>query len=339
MAHTAGEVAQYLGAKLHGDAHAPIAGIANPESATADDLIYVDSPRQAERVVGSAARCVLAAPGTILAGKTILEVENPKLAFAKAAAWLLPPPQLRAEIHPTAIVAATARLAPNIRIGPYVVIEGEVEIGTGTTVDAFCFLGRGARVGENCRLHPRVTLYAGARLANRVEVHSGAVIGGDGFGYVFGDGRHIKFPQIGSVEIGDDVEIGCNSTIDRGSLDATQIGTGVKIDNLVQVAHNVRIGRNTVVAAQVGISGSCTIGAQVLIGGQVGIAPHCTLEDDAIIGAQAGIPSGKTIRRGQTVWGTPARPFARFKEQYGWLSRLPELAERVRKLEQAKIGE
>jgi len=339
MAHTAGELAEYLGAKLHGDAHAPIAGLANPESATAEDLIYVDSPRQVERVAGSAARCVLAAPGAILPGKTILEVENPKLAFAKAAAWLLPRPQLRAEIHPTAIVAATARLAPNIRIGPYVVIEDEVEIGTGTAVDAFCFLGRGARVGENCRLHPRVTLYAGARLADRVEVHSGAVIGGDGFGYVFGDGRHIKFPQIGSVEIGDDVEIGCNSTIDRGSLDATQIGTGVKIDNLVQVAHNVRIGRNTVVAAQVGISGSCTIGAQVLIGGQVGIAPHCTLEDDAIIGAQAGIPSGKTIRRGQTVWGTPARPFARFKEQYGWLSRLPELAERVRKLEQTKTGE
>jgi UDP-3-O-[3-hydroxymyristoyl] glucosamine N-acyltransferase len=339
MAHTAGEVAEYLGAKLHGDAHAPIAGLANPESATAEDLIYVDSPRQAERVAGSAARCVLAAPGAILPGKTILEVENPKLAFAKAAAWLLPQPQLRPEIHPTAIVAGTARLAPNIRIGPYVVIEDEVEIGTGTAVDAFCFLGRGARVGENCRLHPRVTLYAGARLADRVEVHSGAVVGGDGFGYVFGDGRHIKFPQIGSVEIGDDVEIGCNTTIDRGSLDATQIGTGVKIDNLVQVAHNVRIGRNTVVAAQVGISGSCTIGAQVLIGGQVGIAPHCTLEDDAIIGAQAGIPSGKTIRRGQTVWGTPARPFARFKEQYAWLSRLPELAERVRKLEQAKTGE
>jgi UDP-3-O-[3-hydroxymyristoyl] glucosamine N-acyltransferase len=339
MIHTASELAQYLGAKIHGDTRGPISGLANPESATPDDLIYVDSPRHVERAAASAARYVLAEPGTMLPGKTILEVENPKLAFAKAAAWLLPRPPLRAEIHPTAIVAATARLAPNIRIGPYVVIEDEVEIGTGTAVDAFCFLGRGARVGENCWLHPRVTLYAGARLADRVEAHTGAVIGGDGFGYVFGDDRHIKFPQIGSVEIGDDVEIGCNTTIDRGSLDATQIGIGVKIDNLVQIAHNVRIGRNTVVAAQVGISGSCTVGAQVLIGGQVGIAPHCTLEDDAVIGAQAGIPSGKTIRRGQTVWGTPARPFARFKEQYGWLSRLPELAERVRKLEQARTGE
>jgi UDP-3-O-[3-hydroxymyristoyl] glucosamine N-acyltransferase len=339
MTHTAGELGQYLGAPVHGNAQAPIAGLANPESAKADDLIYADSSRQIERAAASAARCVIAVPGTDLSGKTILVVENPKLAFAKAAEWLLPRPPLRPEIHPTAIVAATARLAPNIRIGPYVVIEDEAEIGTGTAVDAFCFVGRGARVGENCWLHPRVTLYSGARLADRVEVHSGAVIGGDGFGYVFGDARHIKFPQIGTVEIGNEVEIGCNTTIDRGSLDATQIGTGVKIDNLVQVAHNVRIGSNSIVAAKVGISGSCTIGAQVLVGGQVGIAPHCTLEDDAIIGAQAGIPSGKTIRRGQTVWGTPARPFARFKEQYGWLSRLPELAERVRKLEQAKTSE
>ena len=244
MNHTAGEVAELSERQNPGDAQAPISGVASPESANAEDLIYVDSPRQVARAAASAARCVLAIRGADLSGKTVLEVENPKLAFAKAAAWLLPRPPLRPEIHPTAIVAATARLAPNIRVGPYVVIEDEVEIGTGTAVDAFCFVGRDARLGENCWLHPRVTLYAGARLGDRVEVHSGAVIGGDGFGYVFDDDRHIKFPQIGSVEIGNDVEIGCNTTIDRGSLDATQIGTGVKIDNLVQVAHNVRIGRN-----------------------------------------------------------------------------------------------
>ena len=244
---------------------------------------------------------------------------------------------MRPEIHPTAIVADTARLAPNIRVGPYVVIEDEVEIGSGTSVDAFCFLGRGARVGQNCWLHPRVTLYAGAQLKDRVEVHSGVVIGGDGFGYVFDGKQHIKFPQIGGVEIGDDVEIGCNSTIDRGSLDQTRIATGVKIDNLVQVAHNVQIGENSVVAAQTGISGSSRLGVGVIVGGQVGIADHCTLEDGSIIGAQAGIPTGKVIRHGQTVWGTPARPIERFKEQYGWFSRLPELARRISKLEE-KLG-
>ncbi|MGA7853240.1 MAG: UDP-3-O-(3-hydroxymyristoyl)glucosamine N-acyltransferase [Candidatus Acidiferrales bacterium] len=337
MAHTAGELAKFLEAKLQGNAQTLISGLANPESADAEDLIYVDAPKHADRAARSAARCAIAPPLTTLAGKTIIEVANPKLAFTKAAAWLLPKPTLRPEIHPMAIVADTARLAPNIRVGPYVVIEDEVEIGSGTTVGAFCFLGRGARIGQNCWLHPRVTLYAGAQLKDRVEVHSGVVIGADGFGYVFDGKQHIKFPQIGGVEIGDDVEIGCNSTIDRGSLDQTRIATGVKIDNLVQVAHNVQIGENSVVAAQTGISGSSILGVGVVVGGQVGIADHCTLEDGSIIGAQAGIPTGKAIRRGQTVWGTPARPIERFKEQYGWYSRLPELAGRISKLE-AKIG-
>jgi UDP-3-O-[3-hydroxymyristoyl] glucosamine N-acyltransferase len=261
-------------------------------------------------------------------------VKNPKFAFAKAAAWLLPRAPLRAEIHPTAIVADSARLSAGIHIGPYVVIEAEAEIGHGTEIEAFCFIGRGAAIGRDCRLHPRVTLYAGAKIKDRVELHSGVVIGADGFGYVFGEGRHIKFPQIGHVEIGDDVEVGCNSAVDRGSLDATEIAAGVKIDNLVQVAHNVKIGENSVVAAQVGISGSTFIGDNVLVGGQVGIADHCTIEDGAILGAQAGVPTGKTIRAGQTVWGTPARPIDRFKEQYGWISRLPDLASRIRKLEE-----
>jgi UDP-3-O-[3-hydroxymyristoyl] glucosamine N-acyltransferase len=333
MAHTAGELAKYLEANIHGDAQAQIAGLANPESAGAEDLIYLDSARHVDRAERSAARCVIVPTNSTLAGKTLLEVANPKLAFAKAAAWLVPKPALRPEIHPSAIVAATARLASNIRVGPYVVIEEEVEVGSGTAVDAFCFIGRGAHVGQNCWLHPRVTLYPGARLKDRVEVHSGAVIGGDGFGYVFGGNHHIKFPQIGSVKIDDDVEIGCNSTIDRGSLDQTHVGAGVKIDNLVQVAHNVRIGQNSLVAAQTGISGSSILGIGVVVGGQVGIADHCKLEDGSIVGAQAGVPTGKTIRRGQTVWGTPARPIERFKEQYGWISRLPELAERLAKLE------
>ena len=333
MVHTAGELAEYLGAKIHGDAQIQIAGLASPEGAGAEDLIYLDSQRHAQRAARSAARCVIVPANSTLPGKTLLEVANPKLAFAKAGAWLVPKPALRPEIHPTAIVASTARLAPKIRVGAYVVIEDDVQIGSGSAVDAFCFLGRGARIGQNCWLHPRVTLYPGARLNDRVEVHSGVVIGADGFGYVFGDNHHIKFPQIGTVEIGDDVEIGCNSTIDRGSLDQTHLGAGVKIDNLVQVAHNVRIGENSVVAAQTGISGSSVLGVGVVVGGQVGIADHCKLEDGSVAGAQAGIPTGKTIRRGQTVWGTPARPIERFKEQYGWFSRLPELAERVAKLE------
>jgi UDP-3-O-[3-hydroxymyristoyl] glucosamine N-acyltransferase len=333
MTCTARELANYLAATLEGDSRAQISGVAGPERAGAQDLIYLASPRHADRATSSAAKCVLAKPGTRLAGKTILGVADPKFSFAKAAQWLLPEPAAHPRIDPTAIIAPGARIASRVSIGPYVVIEDEAEIGAGTSIDAFCFVGRGARVGENCKVHPRVTLYSGARLGDRVEIHSGAVIGADGFGYVFGEGRHWKFPQIGTIDIGDDVEIGANTAIDRGSLDATRIGNGVKIDNLVQVAHNVRIGEHSVLAAQTGVSGSSTIGIRVIVGGQVGIADHCKLEDGAIIGAQAGIPTGKTIRSGQTVWGTPARPLEKFKQQYARFARLPELAERVRKLE------
>jgi UDP-3-O-[3-hydroxymyristoyl] glucosamine N-acyltransferase len=333
MTCTAGDLAKYLGAELHGDASRLVSNVAGPERARAEDLIYVDSARHTERAAKSAAVCVIAGKGAHIAGKTVLEVSEPKLAFAKAATRLAKEPTPHPSVHPTAIVAATANVTASAFVGPYVVIEDDVTVGDGTIIEAFCFLGRGARVGAHCQLHPRVTLYAGAKLGDRVEVHSGAVIGADGFGYVFGEGRQWKFPQVGDVEIGDDVEIGANTTIDRGSLDTTWIGNGVKIDNLVQVAHNVRIGEHSVLAAQTGISGSSTLGKHVIVGGQVGIADHCTLEDGAVAGAQAGIPTGKAIRGGQVVWGTPARPLEKFKRQYAWFARLPELAERVRKLE------
>jgi len=333
MIRTAREVAQYLGVELEGDPAAPISGVASPERASQEDLIYVDSWRHLGRAAASRALCLLVKPEMNVSGKTLLRAVNPKLALAKAAAWLLPPAPITQGVHPTAIVSSSARLGAGVGIGPYAVIEDGVEIGAGTEIAAFCFLGRGSRLGENCRLHPRVTLYAGVQLADRVVVHAGTVIGSDGFGYVFGEGRHWKFPQLGRVEIAEDVEIGANTTIDRGALETTEIGAGVRIDNLVQVAHNVTIGEHTVVAAQTGISGSTEIGSHVIIGGQVGIADHCRIEDGAVAGAQAGIPTGKTIRKGQTVWGTPARPLAKFKEQYAWFARLPELAERLRKLE------
>lgn len=336
--HTAGDLAKYLGAKLDGDAAARVSGVASPERAGAEDLIYVDSAKHQERAAGSAAACVIVGTGMRIAGKTVLEAREPKLAFAKAAALLTQEAARRPSVHATAIVAPTAKIAPSAFVGPYVAVEDDAVVGEGSVIEAFCFLGRGARVGGNCRLHPRVTLYAGAKLGDRVEVHSGAVIGADGFGYVFGEGRQWKFPQAGGVEIGDDVEIGANTTIDRGSLETTQVGAGVKIDNLVQVAHNVRIGEHSVLAAQTGVSGSSTLGKNVIVGGQVGIADHCTLEDGAIAGAQAGIPTGKTIHGGQVVWGTPARDLEKFKRQYAWFGRLPELAERIRKLESAAEG-
>src|ERR1700678_123823 len=234
MSCTAGELAKFLGTTIGGGGQRALSGVAMPENARTEDLIYVDSARHQKRAEDSAGRCVLAPAGLQLKGKTMLFAENPKLAFSKASARLLPKFAPTPGIHPTAIVASSARLGLNVFVGPYVVIEDEVEIGADSIVEAFCFLGRGSAIGEKCRLHPRVTLYANARLGEDVEIHSGVVIGSDGFGYVFGDGRHWKFPQIGTVEIGDNVEIGCNTTIDRGSLGATRIAADGKMDNLVQ---------------------------------------------------------------------------------------------------------
>jgi UDP-3-O-[3-hydroxymyristoyl] glucosamine N-acyltransferase len=333
---TAGELAKYLGCAVQGDAGVRLAGVASPERAGPEDLIYLDSPRHVERAAQSRARCAITSSELPIPGKTLLLVAQPKLAYARAAAWLVPPAPIAQGIHPTAAIAASVVLGSGVAVGPFAVIEDGVEIGDKAQVGAFCFLGRGAKIGSSCRLHPRVTLYAGVRLGNGVVVHSGAVLGADGFGYVSGEGKHWKFPQAGGLEIGDDSEIGANATIDRGSLEVTRLGTQVKIDNLVHIAHNVRVGERTLIAAQTGVAGSSTIGSDVLIGGQVGIADHCRLEDGCIAGAQAGIPTGKTIRRGQTVWGCPARPIEKFKEQYVWYARLPELAERIRKLEGAR---
>jgi UDP-3-O-[3-hydroxymyristoyl] glucosamine N-acyltransferase len=310
-----------------------LSGVAAPDSATATDLIYVEKARHLARAAASQARCVVIAPGFVVDGKTLLRTANPKLAFARAAAWLVPPTPIAAGIHPTAIISPTAQIARGVAVGPYGVIEENVKVGEGTEIGAFCFLGRDAQVGAHCRLYPRVTLYAGACLDDGVILHAGAVIGSDGFGYVADAGVRWKFPQVGQVRIGNDVEVGANTTIDRGSLDRTEISAGVKIDNLVHVAHNVHIGENTVIAAQTGISGSAVIGRDVAFGGQAGLGDHCLIEDRAVIGGQAGILPGKTIRSGQIVWGTPARPLQKFKEQFAWSARLPELAQRIAKLE------
>jgi UDP-3-O-[3-hydroxymyristoyl] glucosamine N-acyltransferase len=329
---TAGDLAAFLECRLQGDRAVVLKGVASPEAAAADDLVYLDSSRHMERVSRSAARCVITPPDLIVSGKTLILTPQPKLAFARAAAWLVPVSPIAHGVHATAVISGSARLGRGTAVGPFAVIEDEVEIGEDTQIGAFCFVGRGSRLGRACRLYPRVTLYAGVKIGSNVIVHSGAVLGCDGFGYVTDQGKHWKFPQAGALEIADDVELGANTTIARGSLGITRLASQVKVDNLVHLAHNVQVGERTLLAAQTGVAGSSVIENDVVVGGQVGIADHCRLEAGCIAGAQAGIPSGKIVRRGQTVWGTPARPIERFKEQYGWFARLPELAERVRKL-------
>lgn len=333
MTRTAGELAAAVGAKIEGDGALEIRGVAAPERAGAHDLIYVEVAKHAERAAASAAHCVVAPEGLAFAGKTVLRSSAPKAAFARAAALLVERAAIATGVHPTAIVAPLARLASGVAVGAYAVIGEDAHVGEGTQIGAHCVIGAGAWIGDHCRIHPRVTIYGGMRIGNRVEIHCGTVIGADGFGYVFGEERYWKFPQVGIAEIGDDVEIGANTTIDRGSLGDTRIAEGVKLDNLVHVGHNVQIGAHSVIAAQTGISGSSVLGHHVVCGGQVGIADHCELEDGAIAGAQAGIPTGKTIRAGQMVWGTPAREISKFKDTYAWYARLPELADRIKELE------
>ena len=334
MKLTAKEVAENIGARLEGDGALELTGVAAPERAGVKQLIYMEAAKHMERAAGSAALCVVAGEGVPLPGKTILRSTKPKVAFAKAAALLLDAAPIAKGVHPLAIVAPLVRIGKNVGIGPYAVVGENARIGDGTQIGAHAVIGAGCSIGEKCRIHPRVTLYAGVRIGNFVEIHSGAVLGADGFGYAFDGEAYWKFPQAGIVEIEDNVEIGANATVDRGSLDDTRIGKGVKIDNLVHVGHNVQIGAHTVIAAQTGISGSSKLGHHVVCGGQVGIADHCTLEDQSIAGAQAGIPTGKTIRTGQTVWGTPARPLDKFKEAYAWFARLPEMGRRIKKLEE-----
>ena len=334
MKQTAKDLANAIGASVEGDLATELSGIAAPERAASGDLIFVDDVKHISRAQVSAAKCVILPPSLTIYGKTILRAQNAKVAFAKAAALLLEPTIIAKGVHPSAVIAPLAKIPPSASIGPYAVIGEDAHIGEHTQIGAHCVIGAGSWVGDYCRIHPRVTLYANTRIGDRVEIHVGAVVGADGFGYAYGEGRRWKFPQAGIVEIGDDVEIGANATIDRGSLDDTRIAEGVKLDNLVHVGHNVKIGAHTVIAAQTGISGSSVVGRNVIVGGQVGIADHCKLEDNSIAGAQAGIPTGKTIRSGQVVWGTPARPLDKFKEQYAWFARLPELGARIKKLEE-----
>jgi UDP-3-O-[3-hydroxymyristoyl] glucosamine N-acyltransferase len=327
-------IAQMVGGKLQGDGSHELRGVAQLEDAASDQLTFADGDRDIDRASASRSGCILVPEGHSLHGRTTIAVINPKLAFIRAAQLLHPLPAPAPGIHPTAVVSPDAFVSEGVSIGPHVVIERDVRIGSGTSLAAGVFVGAGTEIGSGCMLYPGVTVYSGARLGNRVVLHSGVVIGGDGFGYVFADGQHHKFPQIGHVVIRDDVEIGCNTTIDRGSLGTTVIGEGTKIDNLVQIAHNVRIGKHCVIVAQTGISGSTTIGDYVVIAGQAGIGEHARIENRVVVGGQAGILPGKIVREGMVVWGTPARPLAEIKRLHAYIGELPRLVNKVSRLSQ-----
>src|SRR5579863_741569 len=326
------DIGHLVNGKVEGDMTREISGVAALGSASSMDLAFAASAGDLAEAVRSGAGCILIPQNASVEGRTTIAVPQPKLAFILVAEALLPPARPVLGAHPTSVVMPGASIGSAVSLGPHAVVESGARVGARSVLKAGVSVGEEAEIGEDCVLYPGVTIYPAAHIGNRVILHAGVVIGGDGFGYVFAEGEHLKFPQIGSVTIEDDVEIGANTTIDRGSLGGTVIGQGTKIDNLVQIAHNVRIGKHVVIAAQTGISGSVEIGDYVVIGGQVGISQKVRLEPGVVIGAQAGILPGKIVRSGSTMWGTPARPLAEFKKFYAHLAQLPRLAERVREL-------
>jgi UDP-3-O-[3-hydroxymyristoyl] glucosamine N-acyltransferase len=321
MQRTAQELADYIVGELRGDPAMMLESVASLKNAGPRDLTYAEEKFETE-VHTSRAGCFILRSGDWPA-KTVIIAKNPKLAFARAAAWLLKDADDDAGIHPSATVAPDARIGEHVRIGAGVVIEAGVVIGNSTAIEAGCYIGKGTTIGLECTLYPRVVVYKNVTIGDRVVIHAGAVIGADGFGFVKDGNGHAKFPQIGKVVIEDDVEIGANTCIDRGSLETTVIRRGVKLDNLIQIAHNVVVGEHTLIAAQTGISGSSTVGAQCLIGGQVGIGEHARLDDHTIIGGQGGVLNGKHVRGGgEVLWGTPVRPLKEFLLQQAHLAKL-----------------
>jgi len=321
------EIAELVQARLLGDGEVEVTGIASMHSAVTGDLVFVEDEKNLAKALQSGAAAVIA--GEFAAKnrspKPLLISDQPRLAFARAAKLLGPHEAVQAGVHQTAIIHPSAKIGESVTIEERAVVREGAEIGDNTRIGAVTVIGAHVRIGRDCRLYPNVTLYPGTRVGDRVVIHAGAVLGSDGFGYVRDrkTGRYEKFPQIGRLEIEDEVEIGANSTVDRGALEVTRIGRGTKIDNLVHVGHNVQIGEDVVIAAQTGLSGSAVIADSVVIGGQVGIADHVRIEAGAILGAQSGIPSKKVIRgKGIVFWGTPARPIREYLKELAVLARL-----------------
>jgi UDP-3-O-[3-hydroxymyristoyl] glucosamine N-acyltransferase len=263
----------------------------------------------------------------------LIKVANPSLAFAQALEKFAPPTVAYAPgIHPTAVIGPDVTLGESVSIQPYAVIERGAAIGPGSVIGAHVFIGQESTLGSQCQIHPHVTIRERALIGSRVIIHSGSVVGSDGFGYEFSNGRHVKIPQTGSVQIDDDVEIGACVTIDRARFGRTWIQEGVKIDNLVQIAHNVVIGRHSIIVSQTGISGSSRLGQYVTLAGQVGLVGHIEIGDRVIVGAKSGV--SKNIPAGETWFGYPASPIRESKERLAYINRLEKLYARVRKIEQ-----
>jgi UDP-3-O-[3-hydroxymyristoyl] glucosamine N-acyltransferase len=301
------------------------------DSAKSGDLTFAENEEYFIRAEQSAASAIIVNGVMTSKSKVLIRVRNARVAFAKALELFFPEPVHPPCVHPSAVVDPNAQVHPAAHIGPNCVVGARAKIGARTALLAGVCVASDCNIGEDCVLFPNVTVYARTEIGNRVRVHAGTVLGSDGFGYVQDKGVHRKVPQIGNVIIGDDVEIGANVTIDRGALDATVIGKGTKIDNLVQIAHNVRVGENCLLVAQVGIAGSTKLGNYVVLAGQVGVAGHLDIGDQVTVAAQSGVMND--IPTGEKWFGYPAQPNQEAKRQMVALRQLSAILKRVSALE------
>ena len=330
------ELANQLGGELIGDPTLEITGAASLSEATQGDISFFTDRKFIGLLRKTRASAIFVPPAfaeRITAAQ--IRVSNPTKAFEEVLLKFAPKPITFAPgIHPSAVIDPSVQLGERVSIQPLAVIDAGARIGDETIIGAGSYIGQETVIGSGCRIYPNVTIRERSRIGSRVIIHSGAVIGADGFGFEIADGRHHKIQQLGIVQIDDDVEIGANTTVDRARYGRTWIQEGVKIDNLVQIAHNVVIGKNSVIVAQTGISGSTRVGERVTIAGQVGIVGHIEIADGTIIAAQSGI--AKSLAGG--VWfGSPAVPFAERKQQIAWIHRLGKLFARVKEIEK-KLG-
>jgi len=326
------QIAKLSGGKLEGDPETKITGAASLAEATVHEVSFFNNPRYLAQLRNTRAAAVIV-PGDFSEQieAAVIRTPDPAKAFGQVVTKFAPPPiKFAPGIHPSAVIHPRAKLGDHISIQPLVVIEAGVRIGSRTVIGAGSYIGHDVVIGDGCMIYPRVTIRERCRLGARVILHSGAVIGADGFGFEMTAEGQQKVPQIGIVQIDDDVEIGANTTIDRARFGRTWIQAGAKIDNLVQVAHNVVIGKDTVIAAQTGIAGSVRIGKRVMIGGQAGIIGHIEIADGTMIGAQTGV--SKNLNGG-VWWATPSVPLKEAKVQLAWVRRLGEFFERIRKIE------
>ncbi len=330
---TVAEIAQLVGGSVEGDTDLEIRAGNAVEAAAADEISFVQGDR-VEQARDAAAGCLLVpADQPAVKGKTLIRVDRPRNAFAKVLEVLHPPDRPAPGVHPSAVVADSAKLGEGVALAPGAVIDKDVEISSRSVIGPRSVIGRGCRIGTDCRLSAGVVLYPGVTLGDRVILHSGCIVGADGFGYIFEGDHYEKFPQLGTVEIADDVELGANVCVDRGALGATTIGAGTKLDNLVHIGHNCRIGRHVVIAAQTGLSGGCVVEDYVVMGGQVGMGEQAHIGAKAHIGGQAGVLPHRRVPAGQTVWGTPSRPHREYLKKQALVERLPKIVAKLRDIE------